>query len=187
MTVQGVILGTLPYMSPEQARGEPVDFRSDQFALGSILYELLTGVSPFRRATAVQTLSAIMDDEPPALSDRRRDLPLRLERVVRRCLAKDREERYHSTKDLARDLLEASRPTAPPSSKAVAPPPTSTVGRSRELETVRAFLQRDDVRLLTLTGPAGIGKTRLAVQAAYEAAQNLTFGVELVSLAALSI
>jgi predicted ATPase len=186
MTIQGVILGTLPYMSPEQARGEPVDFRSDQFALGSILYELLTGVSPFKRATAAQTLSAVMDHEPPTLAESRRGLPMRLEKVVRRCLAKDREERYHSTKDLARDLLEAIRPVSAPVSRTVTAPPSATIGRSRELEAVRVFLGRGDVRLLTLTGPAGIGKTRLAVQAAHEVAGDFPGGVEFVSLASVS-
>ena len=184
-TSQGVILGTLPYMSPEQARGERVDFRSDQFALGSILYELLTGISPFKRSTAVLTLSAVMDHEPPALGEHRSGLPARFERIVRRCLAKDREARYHSTRDLARDLLDAFRPTVAPS-KSVASPASPTYGRTRELEGLRALLERRDVRLLTLTGPAGIGKTRLARQVAYELASDFPGGVEFVSLATVS-
>ncbi len=185
MTSQGVILGTLPYMSPEQARGERVDFRSDQFALGTIIYELLTGVSPFKRSTAVQTLSAVIDHDPPALGEHRIGLPARFEKIVRRCLSKDKEARYHSTKDLARDLLDAGRPTVPPS-KSVASPPSPTFGRTRELEGLRSLLERRDVRLLTLTGPAGIGKTRLARQAAFELASDFPGGVEFISLATLS-
>ena len=68
MTGAGGMVGTAGYMSPEQASGRPVDFRSDQFALGTVLYELATGRHPFRRATAVQTLSAILDREPEPLA-----------------------------------------------------------------------------------------------------------------------
>jgi len=193
LTTHGLILGTVSYMSPEQARGEKVDFRSDQFSFGTLLYELLTGISPFKRATAAYTLTAVIEHDPPSLQESRRELPARLERIVRRCLAKDREERYHSTKDLERDLLEAARPvvTLPrvaseASPRAAAAPSSTTYGRSRELEALRRLLARADLRLLTLTGPAGIGKTRLARQAAHEAASAFPGGIEFVSLAPVS-
>jgi Tol biopolymer transport system component len=98
----GVILGTAHYMSPEQARGEPVDFRSDQFSLGLILYEMATGRHPFRRSTPFETLAAILYDDPEPLSD---SLPEPFVWAVERCLTKQPSKRYGSTADLARDLM----------------------------------------------------------------------------------
>ena len=103
-THPGTVLGTVGYMSPEQASGEPMDFRSDQFSLGSILYELSTGKKPFQRKTAAETLSAIIRDEPESVARLRPELPAPVRWIVERCLAKDREERFASTRDLARDL-----------------------------------------------------------------------------------
>src|SRR5215831_4533830 len=101
---RGVILGTVGYMSPEQARGDSVDFRSDQFSLGTILYEMLTGKRAFQRATAVETLSAIIRDEPEPVAAVNPKVPVYFGWIVERCLAKNAEERYGSTADLARDL-----------------------------------------------------------------------------------
>ncbi len=103
-TKAGTILGTVGYMSPEQASGEPADFRSDQFSLGSILYEMATGRRAFDRPTEAQTLSAIIEAEPPPLLEAAPKLPAGVAGIVERCLAKDPEDRYGSTKDLARDL-----------------------------------------------------------------------------------
>src|SRR6202162_5776583 len=103
-TEPGTVLGTVGYMSPEQASGRPVDFRSDQFSLGAILYEMATGKRAFERATAIQTLSAVIQDEPEPLSATAPKTPANLVWIIERCLAKDPEERYGSTKDLARDL-----------------------------------------------------------------------------------
>jgi TolB-like protein/Flp pilus assembly protein TadD len=98
------VLGTVGYMSPEQAKGHSADFRSDQFSLGSILYEMASGRRVFRRETAVQTLAAIIDDTPQPLQRVRPELPAQLCVIVDRCLAKLPEERYDSTRDLAREL-----------------------------------------------------------------------------------
>ncbi|HVQ54247.1 MAG TPA: protein kinase, partial [Thermoanaerobaculia bacterium] len=103
-TEAGIVLGTIGYMSPEQATGRPVDYRSDQFALGAMLYEMASGRRAFARPTAVETLSAILKDEPPPLAAVNPGAPEPLEWIVRRCLAKEPEDRYHSTRDLARDL-----------------------------------------------------------------------------------
>jgi Tol biopolymer transport system component len=103
-TEPGTVLGTVGYMSPEQASGHPVDFRSDQFSLGAILYEMAAGKRAFDRATAIQTLSAVIQDEPEPLSAAAPKTPANLVWIIERCLAKDPEERYGSTKDLARDL-----------------------------------------------------------------------------------
>ena len=103
-TRPGVVLGTVGYMSPEQASGQPVDFRSDQFSLGAILYEMATGQRAFQRKTAVETLSAIIREEPAPMSASSPAAPAAVRWIVERCLAKDPEERYASTRDLARDL-----------------------------------------------------------------------------------
>ncbi len=103
-THPGTVLGTVAYMSPEQASGEAVDFRSDQFSLGSILYEVVTGEKTFSRKTAAETMSAIIRDEPEPLAKLRPEVPPPLRWIVERWLAKDPEERYASTRDLAREL-----------------------------------------------------------------------------------
>jgi Tol biopolymer transport system component len=103
-TSPGVVMGTVGYMSPEQASGHPVDFRSDQFSLGAVLYEMATGKGPFRRATAAQTLAAIIQDEPEPVAAVNPKVPAPLRWIIERCLAKEPRERYASTEDLARDL-----------------------------------------------------------------------------------
>jgi Tol biopolymer transport system component len=103
-TMPGVVMGTAGYMSPEQAGGRAVDFRSDQFSFGSLLYEMATGNRAFARGSAVQTLAAIMQEEPDAVGSINPQVPVPLRWIIERCLAKDPEERYASTKDLARDL-----------------------------------------------------------------------------------
>jgi Tol biopolymer transport system component len=103
-THPGVVMGTVGYMSPEQASGEALDFRSDQFSFGSILYEIATGQKPFQRKTAAETMSAIIREDPEPIGKARPEVPPPLRWIVERCLAKDPEERYVSTRDLARDL-----------------------------------------------------------------------------------
>ena len=100
----GAVLGTAAYMSPEQARGDPVDYRSDIFSFGSILYEMVTGRQPFTGASTAQKLAAIIEDDPQPLAEANPKAPTLLRWVIERCLAKDRDERYSSTLDLARDL-----------------------------------------------------------------------------------
>ena len=103
-TEPGVVMGTVGYMSPEQALGKAVDFRADQFSLGSILYEMATGKRAFARGSAPETLSAIIREEPEPIAILSPLSPLPLRWIVERCLAKDPGERYASTVDLARDL-----------------------------------------------------------------------------------
>jgi len=103
-TQPGTVLGTAGYMSPEQASGGSVDFRSDQFALGAILYEMTTHRRAFQRKTGAETLVAIIREEPEPIGQINPGVPAPLRWIVERCLAKDPEDRYASTKDLARDL-----------------------------------------------------------------------------------
>jgi Tol biopolymer transport system component len=103
-TEPGVVMGTVGYMSPEQARGRLVDFRSDQFSLGSLLYEMATGKRAFQRESKPEILAAIIREEPEPIAAVNPQVPAPVRWIVDRCLAKDPEERYASTKDLARDL-----------------------------------------------------------------------------------
>ncbi len=109
-TQPGTVMGTVGYMSPEQVRGLPVDHRSDIFSFGTILYEMLSGTRAFKRATAADTMSAILKEEPPELSESGRSVSISLDHVVRHCLEKDRENRFQSARDIAFALAEASGP-----------------------------------------------------------------------------
>jgi len=100
-TDAGRVLGTVGYMSPEQVRGEPADGRSDIFALGCVLYEMLTAKRAFRKPTAVETMHAILNEDPQAVSNITRAIPPALERVVHRCLEKAPDRRFQSASDLA--------------------------------------------------------------------------------------
>jgi TolB-like protein/Tfp pilus assembly protein PilF/predicted Ser/Thr protein kinase len=104
LTAPGTILGTLPYMSPEQVRGEQTDARSDVFSFGTMLYEFTSGRQPFVSESAAATASAILTHEPLPLARFAPEVPDELQRIVRKCLEKDREQRYQSARDLAIDL-----------------------------------------------------------------------------------
>ena len=100
-TESGVVLGTVGYMSPEQVRGDEVDARSDIFSFGAVLFEMLSGVRAFRRDSAVETMNAILKEDPPELSGTGRGISPGLARIVRRCLEKRAGDRFHSAHDLA--------------------------------------------------------------------------------------
>jgi serine/threonine protein kinase/predicted Zn-dependent protease len=108
-TDPGVVMGTASYMSPEQARGQEVDNRSDIFSLGVVLYEMVTGHPPFRGAAAADVISAILNDDPAPLSQSVAEAPEEIERIVAKALRKDREERYQNVEDLLLDLKDFRR------------------------------------------------------------------------------
>jgi Tol biopolymer transport system component len=112
-TEAGVLLGTVGYMSPEQARGGEADARSDIFAFGCLLREMLTGRRTFERESAAETLAAIIREEPEALAAARPEVPPALERIVTHCLEKSPEERFQSARDLAFDLQSLQDLSAP--------------------------------------------------------------------------
>jgi serine/threonine protein kinase/dipeptidyl aminopeptidase/acylaminoacyl peptidase len=116
-TKPGGVHGTLGYMSPEQLLGDPVDQRTDIFALGTVLYEMLTGVPAFRRATTSETTRAVLTEEPRDLLECNRTLSPAVVAIVHRCVEKGREERFQSARDLAfqlQQLLHQASPTAAP-------------------------------------------------------------------------
>jgi TolB-like protein/Tfp pilus assembly protein PilF len=112
LTQEGTILGTVPYMSPEQLQGRAADQRSDVFSLGVIFYQLLTGKLPFVGESSADVISAILRDTPRPVTEIKVDLPNHLGRIVKRCLGKDSSERYQTTRDLLNELKELGRESA---------------------------------------------------------------------------
>jgi Tol biopolymer transport system component/tRNA A-37 threonylcarbamoyl transferase component Bud32 len=138
LTVAGMIVGTIPYMSPEQARGAAVDFRTDQFSLGLTMYEMVAGRRAFAGETPAQTLAGILDDEPEPIGKINPRAPAPLRWLIERCLTKDARQRYDSTADLARELRTLPARLAEFSSSAEVPAQT-TRRRGRALLTIGAL------------------------------------------------
>jgi serine/threonine protein kinase len=109
LTTEGAVVGTVPYMSPEQLQGAPVDHRTDLFSLGVLLYELATGERPFIAGNAAALTSSILRDTPPPLVEVREDVPGELARIVAHCLRKDVRDRYQTARDVYNNLRELYR------------------------------------------------------------------------------
>ncbi len=139
-TGAGVIVGTLNYMSPEQARGQTVDARSDIFSLGVVFYEMLTGVRPFRGESPAEVLSSIIKDEPSALTDFDPELPRDLVKTIRRCLAKDSERLCQSAKDIRNELDELKADLSSGELREVAQTKSGTVNKWLAAATVTLLL-----------------------------------------------
>jgi predicted ATPase/serine/threonine protein kinase len=240
-TAAGIVIGTVSYVSPEQARAIEVDGRSDVWSLGVVLYEMLAGCLPFMAGTVSDTLSAILRDEPSLLTVYSSEVTPELQRIVTKSLRKNREERYQTVMDLGVDLknfLQALefhaqfkrlatfqetctkndakpsvlKPAATPNRKDVgaeelltpstitstgdeiapsqAVPPNNLsfqqaklIGRETEVARIAQLLRSTDVRLVTLTGVGGTGKTRLAEQVAHEILHEFLDGVFFIDLA----
>lgn len=131
-TSAGMLLGTVGYMAPEQVKGEAADARSDIFALGAILYEMLSGVRAFRRDTSAETMTAILKEDPPELSQTGKQISPAVDRIVRRCLEKKPLQRFQSARDLAFNLEGVSGISSTSTSTAVAAP----AGTSKRLVPV---------------------------------------------------
>jgi tetratricopeptide (TPR) repeat protein/TolB-like protein/predicted Ser/Thr protein kinase len=121
-TKEGLVMGTVAYMSPEQARGDTVDARSDIFSFGTLLYEMLSGNSPFRRRTAAESLSAVLKESPPPVTITGLETPAQMQWILRKALAKEPAERYQSMKDLALDVREMREEVGSVSRPAVVTP-----------------------------------------------------------------
>ena len=191
LTDPGTVMGTVGYMSPEQANGDDVDFRSDQFSFGAVLHEMINGHPAFTGRGRAEIMAAIVRDQPQPSMNVLAPAPFFW--ILQKCLAKDANQRYSSTRDLACDLATVRDLRVDPETRTTVRPPsnmpvqrTAFIGREREVANLRQLLSRGDVRLVTLTGPGGIGKTRLAVQVVAEMSAGFTGGVCFVSLSAVS-
>ncbi len=204
-----MVRGTVFYMSPEQLRGKVLDSRSDIWSMGVLLYELIAGRLPFDGESSSDVAAAILRSEPPPVV--RRDgtpAPPQLAAIVQRALTKDRTKRYQSADEVLVDLRglqneltnDAAGVAGSPESRvatteqfAISEPPPSNlphkltpmVGREAERDDVLSLLRRDDVRMVTLTGPGGTGKTRLGLDAGAALLPEMEDGVWWISLASL--
>jgi predicted ATPase/predicted Ser/Thr protein kinase len=172
-TDPGTVMGTFRYMSPEQARGLKVDARSDIFSLGVVLYEMMAGRAPFEGETPSDCLASLLQTDPVPLTRYAPEVPGELERSVSRALAKDREERYQSIRDLFLDLkrikqrLEFEAELSRQGGKETQVPPSPTVslvGREVELARLQGWFEkarRGQRQVVFVTGEPGIGKTSL--------------------------
>ena len=165
LTTPGVVFGTISYMSPEQARGRPVDGRSDQFSVGVILYEMLCGVRPFDRDSVGDTMAAIIRDNPTPPSQRNPEVPPDVEALIDRCLSKDRDDRYDSTRELAQELRDIRNRltlgTHPGTASRRLPKPSRRARRQLPLAAIGSI-----VAGVLLLGAGGVFVARHSSQAA---------------------
>jgi predicted ATPase/serine/threonine protein kinase len=236
LTLDGGILGTASYMSPEQVRGEKLDARSDLFSFGIVLYEMATNQRPFAGKNPALIMNAILNEQPAAASNVSPSSPAALDAIIARALEKDLEKRFQSAADICSELkrLKGQRENDPAAVTNIEPlrpghlrclstlgqelaaiqgrlegrledrfsekqaeqlesrranlpvQRTGFVGREKEVAAAKELLLRPDVRMVTVTGPGGIGKTRLAVQVATGLAERFPGGTYFVPLASVS-
>jgi predicted ATPase/DNA-binding winged helix-turn-helix (wHTH) protein/tRNA A-37 threonylcarbamoyl transferase component Bud32/predicted negative regulator of RcsB-dependent stress response len=232
LTLDGSILGTASYMSPEQVRGEELDARSDLFSFGVVLYEMATNQRPFAGKNPALIMNAILNEQPAAASNVSPSSPAALDTIIARALEKDLEKRFQSAADICSELkrlkrhrqndpatvtnIEPVRPSQLRYLSALGQEPaaiqgrfedrfsekqaeqlesrranlpvqrTGFVGREKEVAAAKELLLRNDSRMVTVTGPGGIGKTRLAVQVATSLVERFPGGTHFVPLASLS-
>lgn len=204
ITQAGMLLGSPAYMSPEALRGEELDQRSDVWAFGVLLYEMLTGTPPFQGEQIPALMQQILNQAIPPLHSLRPDLPQGLELLVAHMLEKDREQRLPSMRQAAAQLeavnndrgaaLSLRMPVEQPHVAGTPQPtpvswyelpsqPTPFIGRDAELGQLDELLGNPTVRMITLIGTGGIGKTRLAIEAAARNAKYYPNGTVFVPLA----
>lgn len=203
-TQPGIMMGTPYYMSPEQARAEHMDQRSDIFSFGVLFYQMITGRLPFDGSNVGDIIAAILREEPRPLSERMPTAPADLDGIVSKALQKNRENRYQRIQELLSELqvlrrrletvaasghepLSYSAPTpTEPHRKNLPIELTSFLGRENEIGALTKLLLHEDTRLVTLTGPGGVGKSRLCVEVAARLADQFTNGVRFVPLASIA-
>jgi predicted ATPase/tRNA A-37 threonylcarbamoyl transferase component Bud32 len=183
LTHTGTTIGTMAYMSPEQARGEKVDPRTDIWSLGAILYEMLAGCPPFQGDHESARMYSILNEEPRDIKKLCPGCPSVVTDVISSCLQKKAENRFASMQEVL-DILERkiqSKKLAAPQRKHNLPEQlTSFIGRSQEIATIQKLLSKN--RLVTLTGAGGCGKTRLAGEVAANFIEEYEDGVWFINL-----
>jgi predicted ATPase len=188
LTSSGVMVGTPGYLAPEVIRGEPGGPPADVYALGCVLYEMLTGTQPFPRPDVMLTLSAHLTEPPPQAAG----VPPAMNDVIARAMHKRAEDRFARPSHLAEAARAAlTAPTGPGSgarlaAAAIRPGTGPIIGRTEDQAALTALLRDADVRVVSVTGPGGIGKTRLALAVADELQGAFADGVHWTDLAAVT-
>jgi predicted ATPase len=186
----GFVVGTPGYMSPEQARGEQLDFRSDHFSFGAVVYELAAGRRAFAGKSNAEVQAAILLHQPEPLTSLNPQAPAPLQWVVERCLRKAPRDRFETTEELQREfsaiVTRAGQLVASPPVNNIPTPRSALIGREAELSRLRDLVADPDLRILTLTGAGGIGKTRLAVELGRQVADRFSGGACFVQLEKVS-
>ncbi|MDQ3749309.1 MAG: protein kinase, partial [Acidobacteriota bacterium] len=189
-TAKGVILGTVNYMSPEQAKGEWVDERTDIFSFGAVIYEMIAGRTPFAGDSMSESFANLINSEPQSLSRFSEDAPNEIQRIVSKTLRKNKDKRYQTMKELLTDLnnLKENLTFDEKLERSALPAaaPRSLFGRTREIAAIENLLLRENVRFVTLTGTGGTGKTVLAQTVADGCLAEFPDGVFFVELAAVT-
>ena len=192
LTDPGTVMGTFGYMSPEQANGGTVDFRSDQFSFGAVLYEMVNGHPAFQGRGKADIMAAILRDQPERLPSAKFQAPAPLSGSWSGAWPRTRTSVTHPLETWLAISLHYATCVQPPVAAIRCFRPSNIpvqrtvfIGREREAAALRQLLNREDVRLVTLTGPGGIGKTRLALQVVSEMSENFAGGLCFVSLSAV--
>ena len=186
LSAAGQVVGTVPYMAPEQVRGEAVDSRTDVFALGILLYELATGRRPFEGATLGVISTAILRDAPAALASVRADVPTDLEHIVARCLEKEPSARFQTALELSHALQHMRQAREGGAAVKLPPAPaTPLLGREEALDDAAERL-RGGARVLSVTGYGGTGKTRFSIELFRRLVPEYQGGAVFVSLASVT-
>lgn len=210
ITQEGEMMGTISYLSPEGCKGIALDERADIWAFGVLLFEMLAGEKPFPGDNIVTVINSIMQEEPQDIQSLRKDLPEELIDLIYRMLVKDPEGRIPSIRMVGAELEAIlkgrsftptpapSRTTLPSADRAVFNTPTPTpsagrhnlhtpatpfVGRKNELKELKGMISNPDIRLATILGPGGMGKSRLATETGLAQINNFPNGVYFVELA----
>lgn len=204
ITLTGAIIGTPHYMSPEQAEGDKPDTRTDLWSFGAVFYEMLTGEKAFAGNTLSEIIVSLMIKTPKSICEINPEIPPEIETIVNKLLSKNREDRYQSADDvviilqsvkkqleLKADLREVNVDVSSPNKSPQSPNNlvedlSSIVGRENEVNEICDLLRKEEIRLLTLTGIGGTGKTRLSQKVANEMIAEFTGGVFFIELAEIA-
>ncbi len=184
LTRTGATIGTVAYMSPEQAKGDEVDHRSDIWSMGVVLYEMLTGRLPFKGDHEQTMIYSILNADPVSPKEYREELSDQLSAVVEKALQKDPADRYQSADALLNALKASESESKIPAGRGKHNLPvqfTSFIGREKEMEEIKSLLTEH--RLVTVTGAGGCGKTRLGIETATSLIDEFKDGVWFIDLA----
>ena len=167
LTKEGLVMGTVPYMAPEQLEGRQVDHRCDIFAMGVLLHEMITGERPFRGESSASLISAILRDSPRSITQSRSDVPRELDRIIHRCLQKAPDRRYQTAMDLRNDLEDLSvgqQPSKASQPRSVAVLPLKNMSAQKDQDYFCEGISEDIINALSKVGDLRVASRMAAFQ-----------------------